>query len=72
VLASFSHCPRCRITRRKGDNKGVERKRVPGITNASDKAHHIQDTEVKGHGSFTIIVSRLSLSDSPPLPVFFS
>lgn len=68
---SFSHSPQCRVTRRKGDNKGVGRKRTPGITNASDKAHHVQDTGVKGHGSFTIIVPRSSLPvllRSPRLP----
>lgn len=55
---------------REGDNKGVEKKRTSGITNASDKAHHVQDTGVKGHGSFAIIVSRSS--NSPPLSVSFS
>lgn len=57
----FSHSPQCRTTLpRERDNKGVGRKRTSGITNASDKAHHVQDTGVKGHGSFTIIVSRSS------------
>lgn len=69
---SFSHSPQCRITRRKGDNKGVGRKRTPGITNASDKAHHVQDTRVKGHGSFTIIVSRSSLSSPFRLLLFLN
>lgn len=69
----FSHSPQCRTTlRREGDNKGVGRKRTSGITNASDKAHHVQGTGVKGHGSFTIIVSRSSTFLSPPLSVSFS
>lgn len=70
----FSHSPQCRMTRREEDNKGVGRKRTSGITNASDKAHHVQDTEVKGHGSFAIIVSRSSAPsfNSPPLSVSFS
>lgn len=72
---SFSHSLQCRTTRREGDNKGVGKKRTPGITKASDKAHHVQDTGVKGHGSFTIIVSRSSFSislrlSSPFRPLF--
>jgi len=71
TLLSFSHCSQSRITWRVGDNKGVGRKRTPGITNASDKAHHVQDTGVKGHGSFTIIVSRFSLFASLRLSSLF-
>lgn len=71
----FSHSPQCRTTScREGDNKGVGRKRTSGITNASDKAHHVRDTGVKGHGSFTIIVSRSStfLQLSSPFRLLFS
>lgn len=43
-------------------------KEEEGITRASKKAHHVQDdTEVKGHGSFTFIVPGLSFF-SPRMP----
>lgn len=73
---SFSYSSQCRqdnARQEEGDNKRVGRKRTPSITNASDKAHHAQDTGVKGHGSFTTIVSRSSSlpTDSPPFPSSF-